>query len=126
MVGEKLGEFFFPGEFVDLNKYINAERGHFSKAAKIKKDETTRVYYDLIGKMPINEYPVKIHFFWRLKNDKIDPDNIAFAKKYILDGMVEARVLQGDGWDRIRGFSDDFEVNPKDVGVVVVVYKFEE
>ena len=66
------------------------------------------------------------HFFWRLKNDKVDPDNIAFAKKFILDGMVEGRVLEGDSWKFIRGFADDFEVKPADVGVVVVVYKFVE
>lgn len=126
MEGEKLAEFFFPGEFTDLNKYINAERGHFSKAAKIKQQETSAVYFECFGKLPVSEYPVHIHFFWRLKNDKVDPDNTAFAKKYVLDGMVEGRVLEGDSWKFIRSFADDFEVKPDDVGVIVAVYKFEE
>lgn len=126
MVGEKLAEFFFPGTFTHLNDYIDAERGHWRKAAKIKEAETNAIYYECFGKLPVTEYPVHIHWFWRLKNDNVDPDNIAFAKKFILDGMVLGRVLEGDSWKFIRGFADDFEVKPGDVGVVVVVYKFEE
>jgi hypothetical protein len=122
---EKLGEYFFPGEFVSLNEYINRERGHWSKAAQTKKAETMAVYYDLIGKLPIEDYPVKVEFHWSCKDDKKDPDNIAFAKKFILDGMVEARVLAGDTWKHIRGLEDFFKVNPKDVGVTVVVWKME-
>jgi|SRR5688572_17743154 len=126
MVGEKLAEFFFPGKYTQLNDYIRAERGHYKKAAEIKRNETAAIYYECIGKLPISDYPVHIHFFWRLENDKVDPDNTAFAKKFILDGMVEARVLEGDSLKFIRGFADDFEVKPKDVGVVVVISRFEE
>ncbi len=125
-MSEKLAEIFIPHIFTQLNDYIRAERGHFSLAAKIKKLETSAVYYECFGKIPVAEYPVRIHFLWRMNNEKVDPDNIAFAKKFILDGMVEARVLEGDTWKHIRGFIDDFEVNPKDPGVVVIVYKFEE
>ncbi len=122
--GVKQAEYFLPGEFTDLNTYINKERTNRILAAMIKRDETLRVQYELLGRVNfIREYPVIIEFFWRCKNAKKDPDNIAFAKKFILDGMVKGMILQNDTWEFIRGFVDHFEVvkNDKDIGVIVVV-----
>lgn len=36
---------------------------------------------------------------------------MAFAKKAILDGMQKAGIIQNDGWNEIRGFIDDFEID---------------
>ena len=43
-------------------------------------------------------------------------DNIASAKKFVIDGLVEADILADDGWRQVSGFSDTFEidkVNPR-------------
>lgn len=114
-------EIFLPGEFTSLNDYIDAERGNKFKAAQIKKDETHRVKFESLGKLPVDEYPVEIEFHWQCKDQKKDPDNIAFAKKFILDGLVASHVLAGDGWKHITGFSDRFILNAKDPGVTVVI-----
>ena len=37
-------------------------------------------------------------FRWFRKSRTFDPDNIAHAKKYILDGLQAAGVLPNDGW----------------------------
>ncbi len=57
--------------------------------------------------------PVKIKFTWFTFNEKEDCDNIAFAKKFILDGMVMAGVLQGDGRKWVRGLEDHFNISKK-------------
>lgn len=46
-----------------------------------------------------------------LQNKRKDKDNIAFGIKFILDGMIEARVIANDGWGEIANFEHRFEVD---------------
>lgn len=57
------------------------------------------------------EKPVYIDFRWYEENTRRDKDNIAFAKKFILDALVELGILQGDGWKWMTGFSDSFFID---------------
>lgn len=36
---------------------------------------------------------------------------MAFGIKFILDGMIEARVIANDGWGEIANFEHRFEVD---------------
>jgi hypothetical protein len=84
-------------------------------AAKIKKTDTDLVCLCTKKIGPINE-KVKIIITWYCKNEKKDPDNISFAKKFICDGLVSAGVLENDGWKQIQGFEDIFivdKINPR-------------
>lgn len=105
------------GEFPTLNQYTDAERTHRQIAAKMKAEQTLVVSYATLGVLPITEYPVKVVFHWYRLNQKSDPDNIAFAKKFILDGLQVSKVLKGDGWKQISGFEDHFynDSNPRTV-----------
>ena len=47
-------------------------------------------------------------FQWHLPNRKHDPDNICYAKKFILDGMVKRGVISNDGAKNIGNFTDIF------------------
>lgn len=97
------------GSFIDLNEYINIERMNKFAAAQVKKDETNRVAMELkINKYRKIKKPVFLKFSWFVKNKRKDKDNIAFATKFILDGMVEAGILENDGWDYVVGFSHRF------------------
>lgn len=69
----------------------------------------------------VTTYPIYIHFHWFAKNRKKDPDNISSAKKFILDGLQEAGIIENDGWNQIAGFSDDFTVDKKNPRVVVEI-----
>jgi hypothetical protein len=95
--------------FTSLNKYTNANRGNKFGGAKIKKDETDIVYWHARGvKIPT---PAKITFIWyyaKTRGKLIDPDNICFAKKQILDGLVKAGALPDDTHEYIKGFEDKF------------------
>ena len=62
-------------------------------------------------------------FVWVEAKKNRDPDNIAAARKYILDGLVEARRLAGDRWKNILGWQDEFKVNKEAPGVEVYLYE---
>lgn len=63
--------------------------------------------------------PVTIRFRWIEKNSRRDMDNIAFAKKFILDALVKKGVLQDDGWKWVRGFKDEFYIDKKNPRIEV-------
>lgn len=60
---------------------------------------------------PITTYPVHLQFDWYCKDRRIDPDNIAAGKKMIIDGLVAAGILTGDGWAQICGLHDTFHID---------------
>jgi len=109
-----------PGEFPDMNRIIMASKRHWSEYAKFK-----RTYTDLVVAAaknrhePITEYPVWLTFDWYCKDRRIDPDNIAAAKKMIIDGLVAAGILTGDGWNHISRLSDTFHIDRHNTRVTV-------
>lgn len=97
------------GELTALNEFVNAERRNRYIAAKIKRDETgycqdAAEKSDL--KLQETDFPCALIITWYVKNKRKDADNIAFAKKFILDGLVEAGVLPNDNRKYVQGFTD--------------------
>ena len=87
------------------NEYIHVCRTNPFKAAKFKmnlEDDICMFTY----KLPKFENPVKIHFHWIESNKKRDLDNVAFAKKFILDALVKMQVLKDDSRKFVKGFYD--------------------
>lgn len=91
-----------------LNDYIRANRANRYMGAKAKKGIEEDISWYLL-KMPEYQRPIKIHFIWIESNKKRDLDNIAFAKKFILDAMVKSHKLKDDNRRYVVGFSDSFE-----------------
>jgi len=95
--------------FVTLNEYIQAERSNKYKSAAIKEQLTNSVaYLSLQQKFKLPDKKHDIIFTWYKPNNKTDHDNIAFAKKFILDGLVKAGALKNDGPKYIGNFQDIF------------------
>lgn len=90
-----------------LNEYINVCRTNKYQAAKYKRDVEQDIMW-FIKKMPRYENPISIHFHWVEGNKKRDLDNIAFAKKFILDAMVKAGKLKDDNRKCVTAFTDTF------------------
>jgi len=111
-----------------LNEYIKAERGNRYKAAKLKADEQlgcrASIREQLKG-VKIEE-PVIIRFKWFEKNLARDPDNVAFAKKFILDSLVKEGVLVNDGQKNVIFFTDIVKVDRKNPRVEVDIYTLDE
>lgn len=114
-----------PGEFTTLNPFISENRKNKYAGALLKKEETLRVYYEMlvqkVKKIKLGRGKLYIRFNWYRSNKKTDPDNIAFARKFIMDGLVLAKVIPDDTWNIIGGFSDRFYVDKKNPRVDIIL-----
>lgn len=91
-----------------LNEYIYACRSNRFYGSKMKKEYEEQIIWYL-AKLPKFKRPVKIRFQWVEGNKRRDYDNIAFAKKFILDAMVKAGKLKDDNRKCVMSFTDTFE-----------------
>lgn len=116
-------KFIIPGLLPGLNEYIDAERNNKHKAANLKRE--TEHFIILLIKSKLRgvsiKPPVMIHYTWVERNKRRDKDNIAFAKKFIQDSLVKAKILPNDGWEYIEGFTDTFDVDKKNPRVEVEI-----
>lgn len=102
--------------FVTLNEYINAERSNKHKAAHIKQVQTAYVCGEVIRLhtgIKLNGL-FDVVFHWYKPNNRTDHDNIAFCKKFILDGFKMAKLIPDDSPKYIRNFKDTFEKGERD------------
>ena len=102
-----------------LNDYINAERTNKFMGAKMKRNTQDGIAW-FITKLPRFDKPVKIHFHWIEKTSRRDLDNIAFAKKFILDALVETGKLPDDSQKYVKGFTDTFEKGKENEVIVTI------
>lgn len=102
-----------------LNEYINVCRANKFQASKFKKDIENDIGI-FIARLPKYKNPIKIHFHWIEGNKKRDLDNVAFAKKFILDAMVKFGKLKDDNRKCVTAFSDTFSYG-KDTKVVLEI-----
>ena len=102
-----------------LNDYINAERTNKFMGAKMKRNTQDGITW-FITKLPRFDKPVKIHFHWIEKTSRRDLDNIAFAKKFILDALVETGKLPDDSQKYVKGFTDTFEKGKENEVIVTI------
>lgn len=120
--------FFINGRFPGLNEYSDAERTHRMVAASMKKEYTDLVASGLKLLKAPKFKKVAISFEWYEPNAKRDPDNIVFAKKFILDGMVQYGMIKNDSQRYVLAFDDSWcvdESKKKKVGVLVSVVEYE-
>jgi hypothetical protein len=97
--------------FPTLNEYIDLERGNKFGAAALKKRKTGAVAY-LASESKIKiEKRTDIIFTWFKPNERMDHDNICFAKKFVLDGLVLGGVLKNDSPKYVGNFQDIFIVD---------------
>lgn len=83
-----------------LNEYIEKERTNKFLAAKLKREATEMVAWTAKAAPGLRKVELVnwIDFIWKCKDRKKDPDNIAFAAKFVMDGLVMAGIFPTDGW----------------------------
>lgn len=94
-----------------LNEYTKHNRTNRYVGAKSKKNEQEYIIWCIrqqLGNLKI-EKPVIGHFTWIEENKRRDLDNICFAKKFILDALVEAKILKDDNRKMVTNFRDNFD-----------------
>ena len=107
------------GEFTTLNEHLGATNRNRFMGAKLKKDNGDLAMKQMTLKEIVKEYPVIIEMTWYTKNNRSDPDNVAFAKKYILDALVTKGILRNDTRKEISGFRDFFITDALNPRVVI-------
>lgn len=100
--------------FPTLNEYIDCERGSTIAAAAMKKKCTEQVKEQCLSQkiQPVIG-KVDLLFEWH-SSTRHDPDNVAFAKKFILDGLQLAGVLENDNRKFIGTMADEIIQDDED------------
>lgn len=102
------------GQLPGMNEILDAAKGAGGTGraySSMKKAWTTHVWaLARAAKLRPVGGPALLAFCWREVSRRRDKDNIAAAKKFVVDGLVEAKVLASDGWKGVEGFTDRFEV----------------
>lgn len=96
-----------PIKLPSLNDYVNECRRNKYNANNYKAKYEREIGLYLM-KMPKWNNPIKINFIWIEGDKRRDLDNVAFAKKFILDAMVKFGKLKDDNRRYVTAFTDTF------------------
>ncbi len=103
---------WIPGPLPGLNDIVAAAKiggkGRVYSSQKLNWTDTIKwiIYREKMT-------PVKraaVGFRWVETARRRDPDNIMAGQKYVLDSLVRAGVLTGDGWAQIAALSHTWEL----------------
>ena len=101
------------GTLANLNDYTKACRTNRFLGAEMKKKMESIVASHIFQQLDVIRFeePFVLSFRWFEPNRKRDLDNIAFAKKFVLDALVKEGILVNDGWEWVKGFTDEFFID---------------
>lgn len=120
-----LAKFTIEGRLDGLNEYTKANRSNRYAGAQMKARNEARVLEGIeaagLTGLKIRE-PVLVSFFWYEKDRRRDADNVAFAKKFVLDALVKCGILEGDDPKHVAGFSDSVLLDKDNPRIIVVIY----
>jgi Holliday junction resolvase RusA-like endonuclease len=103
-----------PGKLPGLNEYVKACRANRYAGAQMKQKAEDGIKVEIGRQLGDKKFEsVRLAFHWFEQNKRRDFDNIAFAKKFLLDALQATGTLKNDGWNQIAGFSDTFSVDKK-------------
>ena len=113
------------GSLPGLNEYTSANRSNRYVGAKMKMEAEQLIGWSIRQQIKDVSFqdPVYIRFKWIEKNRKRDLDNIAMAKKFIIDALVRHKIIVSDGWSGVIGFEDVFDVDHEDPRIEVSIYE---
>ena len=106
----RLQEFEIPIRFKSFNTYAGMS---IKPQWRYKRDVQEEIVWRIrAGRIKRVKHPVFVTFVWyedRKGREKArDKDNVAYAKKFILDAMQERNILPDDNDQWILGFADYF------------------
>lgn len=116
---EKINEFVITRRLPSLNDYTRACRAHWSKGAKFKRDVEMDIIWCIKaaranGTLRPVEGRIALHIEWHERNKRRDADNIASAKKFILDAMQKAGIIPDDSREYVAGLYDEIVDDTRD------------
>ena len=107
---------------ITLNEYIKIERNNRYTAGNVKKKFTALAEKYAKEMMVLDAGLYDLEITWNVTSNREDPDNVYFAIKFILDGVVDAGRLPNDNRRYIRHISNKI-FTCKEYSVEVVFVK---
>lgn len=119
-------KFDIPIKLPGANEFIQKSYSSRHKGNNMKQHTEHDIIWCIKkAKLKRIKRPVFIRFIWYEGNKNRDKDNVAFAKKFILDALQKAGVLPNDNNNYIMGFADYF-VYGKGQKVIVEIFDCDE
>lgn len=119
--------FVIPGRLASLNDYVSKCRTNAYVGAKFKAEQEAIVSGAIMAAgLSRMEKRVDVRIKWCEPNMRRDHDNVASARKYILDALVSCGVLKDDGWPYVGNFEDSFFHAPKNPRIEVTLLEVEQ
>ena len=117
--------YVIPGMLDTYNDYQDAARRNRYIAAKRKKRCEDHIMLFL---KPVVSFdcPVVVTFRWYWQDKRRDKDNVAFAKKFVLDAMQSAGIIERDSWKLCTPYDVGFGVDKGNERVEVTVWREDE
>ena len=110
-----------PGELPGLNEIIAISKEHWAKYAEEKHNRTEEIAYLARSQIKKKYKKVDLTFTWYCKNRKRDKDNIIAGQKFVIDGLVEAGVIENDGWRQVQNIFHYFELDKKNPRIEILI-----
>lgn len=112
--------FEIPGTLPTFNEFDGRSRTNRFSAASLKR-KTQDYIRAFILDAPKFPGHVTVWFDWIRPDMRCDKDNVAFAKKLILDALQEAGVIKSDSWKLCTPYDRRYAVNKSNPRTVVVI-----
>ena len=118
--------FEIPCRLDGLNEYTSECRGNKYGGGKCKRRNEDKVILAVraSGVKPV-QAAYWVNFIWYESRKTRDKDNVAFAKKFILDALQKVKIVKGDDNRYLMGFTDEF-IYGKGQKVVVEIVETEK
>lgn len=102
--------FTIAGKLPSLNDYISAMNSHRHAGNALKRKSQDVIGWHIRGAnlRPVRN-PVQVRIVWWEPTKRRDPDNVTAATKFILDSLVECRILPDDSQRTIREITHRIE-----------------
>lgn len=100
-------KFVIKDRLAGLNEYTESNRSNPRKGNRVKHKEQQIVNMVIRNAhlTPIHK-PVVVNITWYEKDNRRDVDNITAAKKFIMDSLVETKVLKDDSRRYVKQIVD--------------------
>ena len=122
-----MDELIIKGQLSGLNDYTKACRSNRYAGNQMKRNNQDHITIFIRNQLKGEHFErVAIRFNWFEPNRRRDPDNICFAKKFILDAMVSEGVIKNDTQRYIDHFEDHFYIDEQNPRIEVWLTEIED
>lgn len=112
-----------PGTMPGFNEIVAAAKignRRYQPYNDMKRENTNLVHW--ASKKISKKKKIFLDITWIEKNRMRDPDNIAGGgTKFICDGLIEAGVIENDGWKQIAGFKHSFTIDRDNPRIEIII-----